>query len=295
MKNFKAKKFLAAMALGGVAIFGVTAPAQATIEVSAVVKVDKEVVNWDKGAESDVVAIGIVSPPDPRGLSLTREAAIMSAQRTLAGIVNGLQIDSDTTMQDFRVNDTVNRKIGGVLTGAQIIEEDMLSDGGYYVKMRVPFYGRNSIAAAIIPELAQGEPKPFEKVTETELPPSEVQTLQTTTYTGVVIDASGLYLDETFSPVVYDTNGRAIYGVKNLQPSKVISMGMVSYSESAQDQITQDRAGSSPLIVKAVEVRGGKNSVNMVNVVISVEDADRILLANENSHMLESCSVVFIK
>ncbi|MBQ6758329.1 MAG: hypothetical protein IJP42_04490 [Selenomonadaceae bacterium] len=47
-------------------------------------------------------------------------------------------------------------------------------------------------------------------------------------YTGLIVDATGLGLDETFSPVIYDIN---IYGVKNLQPEVIISMGMVSYSD----------------------------------------------------------------
>ena len=55
------------------------------------------------------------------------------------------------------------------------------------------------------------------------------------------------------------------------------------------------RVGTNPIVVKAVSVKGGKNSVNPVNVVISVEDADKILLANENTQMLNTAAVVFVK
>lgn len=296
MRHFNTKKFLAALVLGGVIVCASTTPvAEATVEISVVAKMEAKVVNWNKGSQSDMVAVGI-SRPDPRGLALSREAAIMAAQRNLVGIIKGLQIDSETTMEDFLIGrDTVTRKISGILRGAQIVEEDTTSDGGYYVMMRVPLYGQDSIAAAIVPEIAAGNPKPFERVTDSELTQSEIETLQETNYTGVVIDASDLGLDETFSPVIYDTNGREVYGVENLQPDMIVSKGMVSYSDLPQDQIAVDRAGSSPLTVRAVEVRGGKNSTNSVNCVISVEDADRILLANESSHMLENCAVVFVR
>ena len=296
MKHFNLKKSLAAIALGGVLIFGGTAPAaEATVEISAVMKMETKIVNWNRGSDSEILALGI-GRPDPRGMALSREAAIMSAQRTLLGTIQGLLIDSETTMEDFLIGrDTVTRKIKGILRGAQIVEEDSISDGGYYVIMRVPLYGQNSIASAIVPELTAYSPQPFAQVAETDLPPSEVQTLQTISYSGVVVDASGLGLDETFSPVIYDTNGRAIYGIKNLNPDEIISRGMVSYSTALQDQIARDRAGSNPLIVKAVEVRGGQNSVNKVNCVVSVEDADKILLANERSHMLDTCAVVFVR
>jgi hypothetical protein len=55
------------------------------------------------------------------------------------------------------------------------------------------------------------------------------------------------------------------------------------------------RAGTNPLVVKASSVRGGGNSVNPVNVVVSVEDGDRILLANANSNILGNGAVVFVK
>lgn len=52
---------------------------------------------------------------------------------------------------------------------------------------------------------------------------------------------------------------------------------MVSYSNEVQDSIYHERPCNNPLAVCAVIVRDGVNSTNKVNVVISVEDADRIL------------------
>ena len=112
-------------------------------------------------------------------------------------------------------------------------------------------------------------------------------------YTGVIIDASGLGLEPTFSPVIYDDGGRVIYGVENLQYDAVINEGMAGYSQSVNEGT--ERAGSNPLIVKATQVRGGGNSTNKVNVVVSVEDADKILLVNENSQVLKRCAVVFVR
>jgi len=44
-----------------------------------------------------------------------------------------------------------------------------------------------------------------------------------------------------------------------------------------------------------VQVRGGNNSTNPVNVVVSVDDGDRILAANAQSQMLMNGSVVFVR
>ena len=299
MKIFSNKKIIAAVAISGALIFGGELPCATALGNSGVnVKVNIEgSINWNKGADSDITAVGI-SRPDPRGLAMAREAAIMAAQRNLVGIVQGMQINSTTTMRDLIIaDDNVNRRISGTLRGAQIIEEDMTADGGYYVKMRVPIYGvGESIAAAVVPSIMPNTPQPFNTPNLNNLKPSIIQDVQNAEYSGVIVDASGLGLAETFSPVIYDINGRAVYGIENLPNDALITdIGMVSYSNSVNDEIAMNRAGNSPLIVKAVSVRGGNNSVNKVNAVISAEDADKILLANEKTHMLENCAVVFVR
>ena len=264
----------------------------------------KAVIDWTKGEESNVTAIGI-GVPNPKvsaaqGAVLARTAAIVDAQRNLLSVIKGAQIDADTLVEDMMVtSDVVKRKIGGVLVGAVILEEGQNPDGSYIVKMGVPLYGsEKSVAAAVMPEVVKDivtEPIPTVDVEETTLAPEVVKEVKTVLYTGIVIDADGLGLQPTFSPVIYDTNGRVIYGIKNLDKEAAISKGVVGYANEVGKATYGSRAGDNPLVIKAVEVRGGMNSVNKVNVVVSVEDADKILLANEVSHMLDACAVVFVK
>ena len=249
------------------------------------------IVNWRQGADSDIIAVGI-SQPDSRGMALAREAAIMAAQRNLISLAQGLWINSETTMRDLIIeSDVVNRKVTGVLRGAKIVEENSTPEGGYYVKMRVPLYGATgSIASAVMPALLPEKPTPFAKAKEGNL---EDFAIPAGGYTGVIIDASGMGLEPTFAPAVYDESGRVVYGVENLHPETVINEGMVGYSHSTSEGV--ERAGTNPLIVKALEARDGNSTVNAVNVVVSAEDADKILIANESSHMLEHCAVVFVR
>lgn len=295
MKHFSNEKLISGLLLGGALIFGGTfayTPAVAAgIDLSIEVK---GAISRHKGSDSDITAIGI-SRPDPRGLALAREAAIMAAQRNLVSIVQGMSINSETTMRDLIIDsDVVNRKLAGTLRGAQIIEEDSTADGDYYVKMRVLLYGVGSIAAVVVPEIAPRVPKPFAKVGDS-LSQDEIQDIQNVAYTGIVIDTSALGIEATFSPVIYDTDGRAVYGIENLDDEMVIDNGMVSYSDYTNDEIAVSRAGNNPLIVKAVDIRGGDNSTNKVNAVVSVADADKILSVNKNTHVLENCAVVFVK
>lgn len=257
-------------------------------------------VNWTKGSAADITAMGIGLAPENagvRGEALARRAAMVDAYRNLAEIIQGVQIDSDTLMEDLIVtSDTVNASVSALVKGATIIAEGTNYDGSYYVMMSVPLYGKKSLASVALAEVSRNlRYEDFEEVEETTLPKKEVRAIRKSAYTGVVVDADDLGLEPTFAPVIYDTNGRIVYGLQNLDYDLAVSKGMVGYANELFDATSGSRAGDNPLVVKAVEVKGGKNSVNKVNVVVSVEDADRILLANEKSGMLDSLAVVFVK
>lgn len=304
----KRRLFIAFALTVSVTLMGVTFTSAFTESASANVEVNVQVqqntkgsVNWDKGAEADVEAIGIGLPPENmgvRGNILARRAAVVDAQRNLAEMIQGVQIDSETVMENLVItSDVVRSKVSAMVKGARIVDEGVNADGSYFVKIRVPMYGvTNSIASVALPEIRDNmEAEPLPEITDSTLSESDVKDVQRAAYTGVVINATGMGLEPTFSPVVYDVNGRVVYGIRNLDYDKAISQGMVEYASSLEKATHGSRAGDNPLVINAVGVRGGKNSVNKVNVVVSVEDGDRILLASEKSGILQNCAVVFVR
>ena len=301
---YSKKNLLADVVLGLSMSLTSIAPAIASADdVSVQVNVQQNTkgsVNWEKGASADIEAWGVglppVNMPAARGRALARRAAVVDAYRQLAEIAQGVQVDSETTVRDLAVeSDVVNTKISALVKGARIVEEKAEEDGSYTVKMSIPLYGVSSVAAATIPEVHKDVlPQEAPKISEDFVPAPEVKA-EAASYTGVIVDAAGLGLEGTFSPVIYDVNGRAIYGMRNIDKDFAISQGMVEYSSNLQAATSGSRAGSNPLVVKAVSVCGGGNSVNPVNVVVSVEDGDKILYANEKSSMLDKKAVVFVK
>ncbi len=255
-------------------------------------------VNWMKGSDSYIEAIGIGLLSE-KGPALAHRAAVMDAQRNLLEIIKGVSVNAESTMEDLYVtSDIVKTRVDGVLKGAQIIDEGQNPDGSYFVKMQAPLFGSTgSLAAAAFSAIrpATEKPVPPPAVTEPVISQEEVKAVQGTAYTGVVVDASSLGLEPTFSPIIYDTNGRAVYGIENIETSIAINSGMVGYANAVEDATSGSRAGANPLVVKAVEVKGGQNSSNPVNVVVSVEDADRILTANATNNFLMNGAVMFVR
>ncbi len=106
-------------------------------------------------------------------------------------------------------------------------------------------------------------------------------------FTGLIVDCRGLGLKPVMSPVIKNANGTPIYGYKNLDYDKVISSGMAGYTE---DITNSPRAGSNPLVVRAVSLENHNG-----NPVISVADANRVLMENDATKFLDKTNVVFVR
>ena len=295
MKNLKKKAMVSAMAGVFALSAGYAATPDTLLPSISLMQSVEAAAQWNEGR---ITAEGFGTPPanayGAKANIMARRAAIVDAQRNLAEQVNGVQVDAETTVENFVINsDIVKTKVSALIKGAIVVEEHAMPDGSYRVVMSMPLYGAQGLAAAVMPAIRD--------MTPPVPPPPVISATITTqiqmsgTYTGVIIDAEGMGLKPSFSPVIYDTSGRAIYGVSNINYDRAIERGMVGYAGSLYDAQTLPRIGGSPLVVKAVQVRGGNNSANPVNVVVSVEDGDRILAANQQSQMLTNGAVVFVR
>jgi len=264
-------------------------------------------VAWDQGI---IEAVGIGIPPANtvsagQSRALAKRAAIVDAYRNLAESIQGVQVDAETTMSNLAISsDVVKTKVSGLIKGARVVREQALPDGSYQVVMNIKLYGNEGLAGvaltAIKPEQTQEFPAPLPttnvnvnvNVPAKTIPTTKLPAL-TSTYTGVIIDGRGLGLQSTFSPRVYDETNRIVYGNMYIDTDFAISQGMVEYTitpEMAQGaESGQSRAGSNPLIIKALRVV----DANSCNVVISNADASAMLSYNQSAGFLKRCAVVF--
>lgn len=225
---------------------------------------------------------------------MARRAAVVEAQRNLLETVKDVAIDSETNVEmSMTLNDTIHSEISGVIRGARVIDEEYIpEDGIYRVTMSVPMYGVGSLGQVVFDNVIGNNQKVPVPAPSPAYNPS---TQLNGNYTGLVIRARGAGLVRTFCPAIYDTSGRAVYGVYNVDKKYAIDYGVVGYAQGPQgwDKVRMgtSRAGSNPLVVDIVEVR--QRVANKCDVVISVEDADRILAENRYSHFLDNYAVMF--
>lgn len=257
---------------------------------------------------------------------LARRAAVVDAYRQLAEMVKGVNVDSETTVENMMVtSDVTKTKVTALIQGARVVSEQAIDGGGYAVTMEMSVFGAsNSLATAVLPTNTVPTSFPALDASVPASTPSSVQvnvqvTPGTTTqqtpattlpsvmvpshqgssaaaapagqaigsYTGLIVDCRGLGLKPVMSPVIKNANGEPIYGYKNLDSATVIANGMASYTT---DLSKATRAGSNPLVVKAV----GLDNHNG-NPILSVADANRVLIENGATGFLDRTNVVFVR
>ena len=256
--------------------------------------------SWEKGVVRAKGFAAGKSTTQNKGLQMAqaKRAAIMDAQRNLASTVEGVRVSSESSMRDLTLEyDIVKTRMDAIIKGMQEVSEKYNDDGTCEVILEIPLFGSSqSVAtAAFLPYKDQPKipfPQPSTTVDANIIVTQNgaVGGESATRYTGLVVDCSGLNLNPVMSPVIKNNEGQSIYGHRNLDYNKVIELGMASYAESSIDSVSQSRAGNNPLVVKAVKVEGYN-----ANPVVSVADADKILVANQSDQFLDNCAVVFVK
>ena len=256
--------------------------------------------NWNTNT-IQVTGMGVSNPNMARtpahASMMARRAAVADAYRQLAEVVNGVQVDAETTVEQMMLtSDIVKTRISAVIKGAVIVSEGELSGGGYSVTMELPLFGGNGgLAETVIERPTYVEPIPMPEPSyrpPTDYIPPTIPDYQppkysSGKYTGLVVDCRGLgRLNPVMSPVIKNDRGEKIYGHKNLDYDRIIREGMATY---ARDMYEAGRAGSNPLIVRAIDLED-----HNANPVLSMADAEMVLYENKASHFLENIAVVFL-
>ena len=257
--------------------------------------------------------------PPPQAKLMAMGAAKADALRNLAMTVSSIQVTATTKVRNYVLqSDVVETKLETILQSPRVVSEKFNNDGTATVIVELPMYGEDSIASVVLPEVLPERPveipeapagvsvfkgpdepavaikTPRANRPEYRLPngvePGLTPLSENGPFSSVIVDCRGLGINAVMSPKLFDTTGREVYGTVRVSPEYAIETGIASYPRSMAEALASSRAGSHPLIVRAI--RAGDR--NRFNPVISMEDADRILAANNRDHFLERTAVVFL-
>lgn len=240
-------------------------------------------IDWSEGL---IRVTGVGTPPD-RGYAAQRRlmaerAAMADAYRQLAEAIQGVRVDAETIVKDhITESDTLRIKVNALIRGAQKTDRRFLPDGSVEVDMMVKLYGQQGLSGILQPQKNPAPPPPV------ELKPI----LSNEDYTGLIVDCRGLDLQPAMSPALLNLSGGELFiGNLPIDPDYVINHGIVAYSTSLNEARRHERAGKSPLIVKAVGVSGNFKT----DAVLAEKETQQVLGLEEKHKILSQARVIFV-
>jgi hypothetical protein len=248
---------------------------------------DKGLVNYQEGY---VEAVGTGAPPEqyygkPNARPMALRAAQVDAYRNLLETVQGVKIDSQTTVKDFVTeSDTINAQVSGIVRGSKIMNREYLSDGTVEVTVRAPL---SDIMRSVLPvAIANDQKKDFND----HKPLPFVQEPAGEVFTGLVVDARGLMSRAAVSPKIFDQNGAEVYGTLIADKGEAMRQGLVGFAADPEAAMNDPRVANRPIMVKAINAEGPHRS----DLKISIEDAQRIRSSKDNLAFLKKCRVIIV-
>jgi len=219
-------------------------------------------IHWNQGL---VKAIGISKSKDA---SLAKQEAIKNAYINLNQMISSINVNEKEKVKDYLLKDsTLQSKLQNFIESALFLEQKQEKNGVFRVVVAVNLYGNNGLASLFTASSSKAG------------------------YTGLVVDVTGLGLQRTPTPKIFDDAGQEVYGTVNVDWEYVEERGIVSYA-CTPEAVTmvkegKSRAGSNPLIVQALGL-----SNHACNVIISITDAEKVREAEKENGFLKKYAVV---
>ncbi|MDH4263349.1 MAG: hypothetical protein OEV78_09930 [Spirochaetia bacterium] len=109
-------------------------------------------------------------------------------------------------------------------------------------------------------------------------------------YSGVIIDLRGMEINEALAPRIFSQTGQLIYGPEFVMHKIGVQRGIIAYAYDMTDYEVKVRAGDSAYYTVALSTKG----VYKTDVVISNQDAGRLMQHAVTLENLQKCRVVFL-
>lgn len=278
--------------------------------------------NWSQG-QMTVTGTGARKAGGNPGQQrlLAQRAAIVDAYRQLAEAVNGVQVFSETTVENYVVsNDLIKLQVSAVVRGAKIQGPTRyLSDDTVEVDVSLPIFGAGSVAEAInfgtsLSQFEQSLKLPFRNLNHylayhgtdlsglqhsetnaTSPSPSRGYRLAKNNkpYTGLIINAQGLAAEPAMGPFIIGA-GKRLHptNLMGIDPELVVKKGPLHYVEDLDEAMADtEQVGDNPLVVEAKAAVGEPIHCN---ILLDEPTALKVLDINQQANYLENLKVTLV-
>lgn len=163
-------------------------------------------------------------PNKAQAKAMATRGAIVEAQRNLLEITQGVKVVSETTVKDMMTqSDYIYSRVEGIVKGAQQVGEPIEKDGLIEVRMRIPLYETDGLAAAIYEGLPNVNNKNLQiqnNISDNQQQTDLTNSNQNIIPNGLVFNFNGKKFDPSLFPVIVDQNGNIMLDLSMLYNPK---------------------------------------------------------------------------
>lgn len=246
------------------------------------------IVDWGKKVAVARGTAKVAGPMSMKNMKQIERQALKDAAKKFAALIEKMRFSKKSELKHFLDKKPVAReKLKALLKeSSHILDRRFLPKKKLFVvtvALDLKAVWKAVKPQDVLPDYVKTAPK--EPVVST---PEEKDDKE---YTSLIVDASGLGVKPSMSPLVFDETGNTVYGMKAVSEDILLEQGIVAYSDSLEKAKGLLLAGDSPLVVQAVSM---KDTAFDADVVVSSKDAARILRAEEKTKILSQLKVIFV-
>lgn len=248
-------------------------------------------VDWEQGV---IRVLGFGAAPEgsirAQAQLLAQRAARADAYRNALEILEGVRLQSETTVEDFIVtSDLIRTRVEGFIRGARFVKIEFDDFSGIAeAELMMPLGGGAELFPVLLEEV-QRSAQEYVVIPREEIKEEPVAV----PYTGVIIDTRGHQVKPALFPQIFDSDGYLLYGPTLLEVDRGGDSTMVAYSRSMAQAKNMKRVGDHPLELTAISaIRSGDGEIT--DIILDRRDADELRTVDLQSHLLQNEAVVFI-
>lgn len=143
--------------------------------------------------------------------AMATRGAVVVAQRNLLEIIKGVNVTSETKVQDMMTtSDFIYSRIDGIIQGAQQVGEPIEKNGAIEVSMRVPLYDKNGLAPIVVDKISSSK-RMNEKTEVSHVAEIKPEAGAAESLEQVIFNLAGKKYDPSMFPVILDKDNNVVF------------------------------------------------------------------------------------
>jgi hypothetical protein len=240
-------------------------------------------IDWSKWC-AESVGTTVLSSKDEKSekaKAAASEEALNSARANLFDLIGRIKVDSSTTVKDLLLqSEPLRNKVRDLVERVPPKKVRFSKDGRVEATVSMAMAG--PLSELVLPDSICA--------IDSVQPNVPNNNSKKESYTGLVVECTGIRIRPAMFPSVFDEDGQLVYGSPYIHREHAVKKGVAAYTRDVAAAERDERVAPRPLIVKGIRAAASGPS----DIVISNSDAARVRGSAYHLKWLKGCRIMIV-